>query len=84
VQAKAADLLLSPLDGLRRRVLVALARSGPTSGPSRSASRVGPPSISNAYDGYLRLAVFHGHLELAAIALIFCEGRAALAPRESR
>ena len=40
--------------------------------------------LANAYDGYLRLAVFHGHLELAAIALIFCEGRAALAPRESR
>ncbi len=25
--------------------------------------------------GYLRLAIFHGHLELAVAALLFCEGR---------
>jgi hypothetical protein len=31
--------------------------------------------LAAAYDGYLRLAVFHGHLELAALALLFAEGR---------
>jgi hypothetical protein len=31
--------------------------------------------LAEAHDGYLRLAVFHGHLELAALALLFAEGR---------
>jgi hypothetical protein len=37
--------------------------------------------LVSAYDGYLRLALFHGHLELAALALLWAEGRAALLPR---
>ena len=36
--------------------------------------------LFSAYDGYLRAAVFHGHLELAALALLFAEGRASLRP----
>jgi hypothetical protein len=35
--------------------------------------------LAAANDGYLRLAVFHGHLELMALALLFAEGRASLA-----
>jgi hypothetical protein len=33
-----------------------------------------------ARETYLRLAIFHGHLELAAVALLFVEGRLPLGP----
>lgn len=36
-----------------------------------------------ARDGYLRLAFFHGHLELAAGALLWAEGRRAFSPPEA-
>ncbi|MDI1445337.1 hypothetical protein [Polyangium sp. 6x1] len=36
-----------------------------------------------ARDGYLRLAFFHGHLELAAGALLWAEGRRAWSPPEA-
>ncbi len=34
--------------------------------------------LAAARDGYFRMALFHGHLELAALALVVTEGRAAL------
>ena len=38
--------------------------------------------LAQARLGYLRLASFHGHLELAALALLFARGRSAASSRE--
>lgn len=40
--------------------------------------------VCAARDGYLRLAVFHGHLELAALAVIVLEGRASVFAKAQR
>lgn len=40
--------------------------------------------LVQARDTYLRMAIFHGHLELAAVALLFVEGRLPHASRAPR
>jgi F0F1-type ATP synthase membrane subunit c/vacuolar-type H+-ATPase subunit K len=37
--------------------------------------------VSTARDGYLRMALFHGNLELIALALLFAEGRPTPSPQ---